>query len=182
MKSRAKRDPDGRKQAIIEAAAQIIAEQGVTGASHRRIAERAAVPLGATTQYFASREELIHAALASMAAQLDQDLAALAEDLASGDEATRTVARHFLSYAEDDHRSQAATAFFLSDLQSPGVRDLTQHWYSRQSEVLRDRFGERFAQAAGTYAYGLFIQYAQREPLPTEEDVVWVLDRLATSG
>ncbi|WP_270255460.1 TetR/AcrR family transcriptional regulator [Kocuria marina] len=180
MTGRAKRDPEGRKQTIITATAQLIAEVGVAGVNHRKIAEKAGVPLGATTQYFLSREDLIRAALENLAVQFDQDLDGLAQDLSESGDPVRTVARHFLSYADEDERSRAATAFFLADLQSPGMEYLTRHWYERQTAVLRDRFGERFARAAGTFSYGLFVHYAQNDPLPSEDEIVWILERLTT--
>ena len=57
-KKRAPRDPAGRRQAIIDAAANLIAREGSSKITNRRVAEEAGVPLGSTTQYFKSIDEL----------------------------------------------------------------------------------------------------------------------------
>lgn len=51
-----------RKEALIMAALDLIAEQGVRGATVRAIAERADVTQGLIRHYFSSKEELISAA------------------------------------------------------------------------------------------------------------------------
>lgn len=54
MQSRGRR----RRAALLDAAAVLLAEGGFGAVSHRAVAERAALPLAATTYYFASRDEL----------------------------------------------------------------------------------------------------------------------------
>ena len=52
----------GRRRAILDAAIRVIADGGVDSLTHRRVAAAATVPLGSTTYYFSSREELIQEA------------------------------------------------------------------------------------------------------------------------
>src|SRR5699024_9163214 len=65
---------------IITAALELIAAEGVTGASHRKIAARADVPLGSMTYHFASMDELLREAFGqfarSVAARFERRLAA----------------------------------------------------------------------------------------------------------
>lgn len=56
--SRGPNDP-GRRDRIVEAALDVIAEYGVTGATHRRIADAAGVSLGSMTYYFEGRQQLL---------------------------------------------------------------------------------------------------------------------------
>lgn len=51
-----------RRDALVEAAAQLLAAEGPAAVTHRATARRAGLPLGATTYYFASGEELLCAA------------------------------------------------------------------------------------------------------------------------
>ena len=53
---------EGRRQAIIEAAAAIIRESGPSAVSHRSVAKRAGCSLSATTYYFDGLEDLLHQA------------------------------------------------------------------------------------------------------------------------
>jgi len=47
-----------RRAALLDAAAALLAEGGFGAVSHRAVAERAELPLAATTYYFASRDDL----------------------------------------------------------------------------------------------------------------------------
>jgi DNA-binding transcriptional regulator YbjK len=52
-----------RRQALVEAAAQLLAEGGFDAIRHRAVAERAGLPLASTTYYFESLDELVTAAV-----------------------------------------------------------------------------------------------------------------------
>jgi DNA-binding transcriptional regulator YbjK len=54
---------------LIEAAAQLLLEQGLTAISHRAVAARAGLPLASTTYYFASADDLRDEALQHVAEQ-----------------------------------------------------------------------------------------------------------------
>lgn len=59
-----RRQPRGaaRRDAIVDAAAALVLELGPVALTHRTIAQRADVPLAATTYYFASLDDLVGAA------------------------------------------------------------------------------------------------------------------------
>lgn len=65
----------GRRDDILMATLQLIGEQGCDGLSHRKIAQAAGVPLGSTTYYFASREELLLEAFRLYMRQFESRLA-----------------------------------------------------------------------------------------------------------
>ncbi|SDC88494.1 TetR/AcrR family transcriptional regulator [Actinokineospora iranica] len=52
-----------RRQALLEAAAELLVEGGFDAIRHRAVAERAGLPLASTTYYFQSLDELITAAV-----------------------------------------------------------------------------------------------------------------------
>ncbi|MQA96359.1 MAG: TetR family transcriptional regulator [Streptosporangiales bacterium] len=56
-----------RRAEIVEAAGEILLHEGFGAVRHRAVAARANVPLGATTYYFKSREDLIAQGLRRMA-------------------------------------------------------------------------------------------------------------------
>ena len=51
------RDP-GRRDRLIDVALEVVAARGVAGATHRAVAQAAGVPLGSTTYYFGTLEDL----------------------------------------------------------------------------------------------------------------------------
>ncbi|RJQ76562.1 TetR family transcriptional regulator [Pseudonocardiaceae bacterium YIM PH 21723] len=80
-----------RKQALIEAAAQLLAEGGFGALRHRAVAERADVPLAATTYYFDSLDELITAAVRYTAEQELNYSRSRLERITEGEHATEAV-------------------------------------------------------------------------------------------
>jgi TetR/AcrR family transcriptional regulator, regulator of biofilm formation and stress response len=51
-----------RREALLHAAAALIAEKGYSGVTHRAVAERAGVPLASTSYFFASIDDLVREA------------------------------------------------------------------------------------------------------------------------
>src|SRR5579875_2572479 len=60
---RARRDPEGRRAAILQAARQALAEQGYARTTIREIARRAGVTHGLVMRHFGSKERLLLLAL-----------------------------------------------------------------------------------------------------------------------
>jgi DNA-binding transcriptional regulator YbjK len=52
-----------RRQALVEAAAELLVEGGFDAVRHRAVAERAGLPLSSTTYYFDSLDDLVAAAV-----------------------------------------------------------------------------------------------------------------------
>jgi DNA-binding transcriptional regulator YbjK len=52
-----------RRQALVEAAAELLVERGFDALRHRAVAERAGLPLASTTYYFDSLDDLVAAAV-----------------------------------------------------------------------------------------------------------------------
>src|SRR5271154_3504411 len=63
-KVRRRRDPEGTREAILEAAREELAQYGKEGLSVAQVAQRAGVNRGTAYQHFKSREELIEATAA----------------------------------------------------------------------------------------------------------------------
>jgi len=72
-----------RRNALLEAAVEVIAERGVSGATHRAIADKAKVPLSTTSYFFASIDELIAEAMRMAATQLIAALDEARADIAA---------------------------------------------------------------------------------------------------
>jgi len=64
------RDPQARRDALAAATIEIVAEMGIGRTTHRAVAARAGLPLGATTYYFPTLDALITAALQKAADDL----------------------------------------------------------------------------------------------------------------
>src|SRR5579871_1141738 len=69
-RTRRKRDPQGTREAILEAARQELAQDGKEGVSVAQVAQRAGVNRGTAYQHFQTREQLIEATAAWVSDQL----------------------------------------------------------------------------------------------------------------
>lgn len=76
-RSRAPRDPIGRRKAIINAVADLIMEEGISKVTNRRVTVYAGVPLSSTTQYFKSIGDLRYAGLEELALRVDSEYRAI---------------------------------------------------------------------------------------------------------
>lgn len=123
-RARAPRDPAGRKKAIELAAAEPIAHEGTKKLTHRRVAERAGVPLGSTTQYFSSIDELRRAALAELARLIEEDYDEMfrAVDAAGG--TAQAYAHELNAYLADAEQVAIDTAFYSTAANDPELREL----------------------------------------------------------
>ena len=52
-----------RREALLDAVLQVVADEGVDAVTHRRVADVAGLPLASTTYWFESKEHLLTAAL-----------------------------------------------------------------------------------------------------------------------
>src|SRR3954447_1810815 len=88
-----------RRGRIVEAALAVIARVGPDGLTHRLVAAEANLPLAATTYWFASKEDMVRAALQHAA---DRDLAHVDTlRTASKRWTKKTLAAHLVDYIED---------------------------------------------------------------------------------
>lgn len=71
-----------RKDEIVTAAAETLARDGIGAVSHRTVAQRAGVPLGSTTYYFRSLDELLAAAAGRLAEHWIAEAEQLADEVA----------------------------------------------------------------------------------------------------
>ena len=73
------------RDAIVAATVRIVAREGVAAVSHRRVAAEAGVGLSSTTWHFATKADILEAALEWTAGREVASIAAIAERLGDGD-------------------------------------------------------------------------------------------------
>ncbi len=148
-----KRDPEGRRRAILHAATEIIVTKGPAALTHRAVASLAGVALGSTTQYFASIDELREAALADLAQEIDQSLAELEASLEPG-RVAEILAANVHGFLLDRRAVHADMALMASAMTEPRLRELALRWTDRLIEILAVHLGEERATAIALYTDG----------------------------
>lgn len=158
-------DPE-RRDRIIDAALDLIADEGVAGISHRKVAARAGVPLGSMTYHFASMDELLHEAFT----RFSGTIVAVFEDrlgaAATPDEAREAVADlvHHLSGGNQRELILTHELYTLA-ARKPAYRELTREWMSRSRRALEWHFDAPTARQLDALIEGLSIHRAlETEP------------------
>lgn len=176
--TRARRDPEGRKRLIIDAAADLIVECEITNVTHRKVAARADVPLGSTTQHFSSLEELLTHALDLLGERVEHDLRELGQVLAGASDRPRALARACRDYACDPVRVRSEAAFYIGGMQNPQLRPLATTWSNGLVSLLSDYTDTATARAVAVYTDGVMLHATLHQtPLP-EDEIAEAITRL----
>jgi TetR/AcrR family transcriptional regulator, regulator of biofilm formation and stress response len=121
----------GRREQILEAALRVIGRAGVQAVTHRAVAGEAGVPLGSTTYYFDSREDLIRQALEYVAASEVERYAKRADELRtlkSPRELADRLIDELVAAAQDRIAYIAEYELWLEAGRRPELRDAAQNW------------------------------------------------------
>jgi DNA-binding transcriptional regulator YbjK len=113
-----------RREALLRAAVALLAEGGVRAVTHRAVADRARVPLAATTYYFASIQQLTEEALRLHVTERVAELQELAESAATGSRTAGQVAGRFVEalLARDRDATIAQFEVYLEAARNPALR------------------------------------------------------------
>jgi TetR/AcrR family transcriptional regulator, regulator of biofilm formation and stress response len=123
-----RRDPEARRQRIITAAVRVIAEVGVGNVTHRRIATVAGVPLGSTTYYFPTLDDLVAAALREAVEYSRAGLETWAEELIVSRDLPATFVDLAHRYLADRGQALLEYEVCLAAARSPELRPAAQLW------------------------------------------------------
>jgi len=143
-----RRDPAGRRRAIVEAACALIAEDGAAALTHRRVAARAGVPLGATTYYFTSLGDLSRAALQHAAEVCAQLLRVWDGRLREGGDPAATLTALCGEYLADRPRALLKTELYTAAARRPELRQAAALWSDGLAGLLAVHAGPDAARAA----------------------------------
>jgi TetR/AcrR family transcriptional regulator, regulator of biofilm formation and stress response len=167
-----------RHAALIDAAVKLLGEQGRQAVTHRAVAEEAGVPLGATTYYFDSRDDLLAQALRSISAGRIENAGSVAEDLLRADTPERLADElvEWLVEAVDPSRNLYVAEFelWLEAARRPELREAARDWcaaersaFEKALEALGSEDPERDARIVAGALDGL-AGMALMEPKPIE--------------
>lgn len=165
-----RRDPEARRQAIVEAAAALITEAGVVDLTHRKVAARAGVPLGATTYYFASLEELSAAALELLGQEMDAELNEMTDLVIQRGFSAAALADVLHEYLSDHEQVSTDSALYFAGATNPQLREYSLRWFDGLVAKLEGYTTPEQARALAVFVDGAFVHaMLHDEPLPRDE-------------
>jgi len=132
-------DPD-RKTRIIDAAIDVIAEFGVAGTTHRRIAAAADVPLGSLTYHFTGLSDLLALSFRRHAERMSEVYESHFQGVRTRPQFIDAVTALIDGAAgADAHDWAVAYELYLAALRDPALRTVTESWM-RTSRAVLERF------------------------------------------
>lgn len=168
---RRRRDPEARRREITRAAAELIVEVGVEALTHRKVAARAGVPLGSTTQYFATLDDLRDEALRELVREIEEHVEKTRAAVEAAGATPEAIARLLHASLADARAIETERAVVTAAVHDPRVRDLARRWSDEVVGFLAPVHGEDRARAAAVFIDGL-VWHAQIHDEPLDEQVI----------
>lgn len=129
----------GRREQILEAALRLIGREGREGITHRAVAQEAGVPLGSTTYYFDSRDDLLGQALEEVIRRDTERIEGLREELSAAGSAERLagiLARELVAMVRDRSLFIGEYELWLEAARRSELRDSAREWCATEQRVL----------------------------------------------
>ncbi|WP_441960596.1 TetR/AcrR family transcriptional regulator [Mycolicibacterium houstonense] len=164
-------DPEKRRRQIVQAAAELIVETGSIELTHRKIAAKAQVPLGSTTQYFATLDDIRSAAMQYLADKVDDDIAEFQKALDSHGPSAAAFADKYLPQLHDRQTARAETALICAAVTNNDLRVHALRWYEGLVAALEPHIGREKATALGIFADGVTVHAALNDT-PIDRDLL----------
>jgi DNA-binding transcriptional regulator YbjK len=130
-----------RRDALLDATVRVIGRGGIAAVDHRAVAAEAGVPLGSTTYYFASKEEMVAQALAHVAETEAERVRALTARRETGERSDGPPAQRLADelleiWAGDPVALMAQFELYLESGRRPELRDSAAAWDEAYRELL----------------------------------------------
>ncbi|WKX71697.1 TetR/AcrR family transcriptional regulator [Streptomyces sp. XD-27] len=178
-----RRDPQRRIEEIAAATERVIAARGIEGLTHRAVAEEAGVPLGATTYHFATKDDLIEAALRRSVdrygAYLD-DWVAQRPGLTAEQLVVLLTDVLMACFGPNRDQHTVELELFLAALRRPALRPIADRDIELTTNALLGYVDQDTAAAAATAMTGLTLRGLAGSRPPTRTEVESVLRRVLT--
>lgn len=184
---RARRVDPNRRQRIIDACLDVIAERGVAGTSHRIVAEAADVPLGSMTYHFDGFDDLIFQSFSHYARQAAERFRTRMEQARTRDDACEAIAE---TIADDllgtDRDMVINLELYAIAARKPRFRDIMTEWTRTVLTSMAPFFDPQTAKLLDDVIEGITIHRAMAVPHPsverTREDARDAIARILTGA
>jgi len=155
-------DPD-RRSRLIDVALDIIAEVGVAGVSHRKIAAAADVPLGSMTYHFDGMDDVLTAAFTRFADHVADEFEEVMCRAADRDAAVAALVGLITELFDSDRNLVLTIEFYALAARDLKFRSLTSAWMGRSRTALERHFDPLTARLVDALIEGLSLHLALEE-------------------
>lgn len=174
-KPRRRHDPE-RRARISDAALDVIAEHGVAGTTHRKIAAAAGVPLGSLTYHYATLDELLGEAFTKLADRTADGFEATMAQVQTQAQARDAVVSLITGELLNDPRTMVLSyELYALAVRRPELRRVTHAWMARSRAAIGRFFDPATTLMLDALIEGLSMHRAlSLDPMPrrTVEEAV----------
>lgn len=181
-KVRSKRDPQGRRRAIAQAAAELLLFEGPKSVTHRSVAKKAQVPLGSTTQYFSSINELKWAGYDVISRGVERgydELIAQSEKAKNDSEALAVCIYDYVTNIEEVRADMVLSAAAIKDEE---LRALLERNNERYEASLKQYMSDNQAKMISVFTNGLMLETGIFAHQFSEEFIVQAVETILTKS
>lgn len=181
-KVRSKRDPQGRRRVIAQAAAELLLFEGPKSVTHRSVAKKAQVPLGSTTQYFSSINELKRAGYDVISRGVERgydELIAQSEKAKNDSEALAVCIYDYVTNIEEVRADMVLSAAAIKDEE---LRALLERNNERYEASLKQYMSDNQAKMISVFTNGLMLETGIFAHQFSEEFIVQAVETILTKS
>ena len=167
-----------RRDLLIVAALGVIAEHGVAGTTHRRVATAAGVPLGSTTYYFGDLHDLLGAAFERFADEISARFEARLGRARSVPEAISEIVGFMLDDFQEPRDLALSYELYAYAIRRPAIKCFVEAWFERSQQALSRFFDPVTARLVDTFIEGVFTYRGLARESSDSEEIHQALRRL----
>jgi TetR/AcrR family transcriptional regulator, regulator of biofilm formation and stress response len=164
-----------RAERIVEATMRLIERSGVESLTHRKIAEEAGVPLGSTTYYFKSLDEIIVAALERAIRDDTEKLERWANGIEGPDDVAAALTRRIMEDSADREREVMWYRLYLWGATAPATQELSYQWAQLMTTILERVVDRETAEVLSTLYDALLMRVMTSGGRIQEQDVARII-------
>jgi DNA-binding transcriptional regulator YbjK len=136
---------NARRLLLLQTTLRLIADEGIDAVSHRSVADAAGVPLGSTTYWFSSRQEMLREALEHFARLEIETLREHLGEILGKRLSRRRLVDEFTALllpqlGEERWRTVAQYAFMQEAARQPELEAVCREWSAAWEEALSELF------------------------------------------
>lgn len=181
-KVRSKRDPQGRRRAIAQAAAELLLFEGPKIVTHRSVAKKAQVPLGSTTQYFSSINELKRAGYDVISRGVERGYDELIAQSEKAKNDSKALAACIYDYVTNIEEVRADIVLSAAAIKDEELRALLERNNERYEASLKQYMSDNQAKMISVFTNGLMLETGIFAHQFSEEFIVQIVEAILTKS
>lgn len=172
-------DPQ-RRERILQATLETIAEHGISAVTHRKIACCAEVPLGSMTYYFEGMDSLIEEAFTRFTRDMAQQYRDFFAGVTGPEMACESITTLIYSSEVTTPRNmELMYQLYAMMNRKPALRNVMQDWMQTSQTTLEQWFDPITARALDAFIEGMTLHFVTDRTPMTREEILRMVKRIA---